>query len=233
MVYCLISYLYVCLMQAYKLISSSIESILPSEDGNRALQMMDQYRINHLAVVKNNFYLGVISDKEIMNWNSSEEYIEEHLPNLASPHVLHIQHLFDIIEVLEQNNLSVVPVLDEDNQYKGVITNRKLLYTIAKSATIQSVGGVIVLQMNNNDYSLTEIASIVESNDTKILSSYVISRKDSTQMELTIKLNKTDITDIIKDFERHEYVVSASYKEEDSDTDFQERYESLMKFLNP
>jgi len=220
-------------MQAYKLISSSIESILPSEDGNRALQMMDQYRINHLAVVKNDFYLGVISDKEIMNWNSSEEYIEEHLSNLASPHVLHNQHLFDIIEVLEQNNLSVVPVLDEDNQYKGVITNRKLLYTIAKSATIQSVGGVIVLQMNNNDYSLTEIASIVESNDTKILSSYVISRKDSTQMELTIKLNKTDITDIIKDFERHEYVVSASYKEEDSDTDFQERYESLMKFLNP
>jgi len=220
-------------MQAYKLISSSIESILPSEDGNRALQMMDQYRINHLAVVKNDFYLGVISDKEIMNWNSSEEYIEEHLPNLASPHVLHNQHLFDIIEVLEQNNLSVVPVLDEDNQYKGVITNRKLLYTIAKSATIQSVGGVIVLQMNNNDYSLTEIASIVESNDTKILSSYVISRKDSTQMELTIKLNKTDITDIIKDFERHEYVVSASYKEQDSDTDFLERYESFMKFLNP
>ena len=220
-------------MQAYKLISSSIESILPSEDGNRALQMMDQYRINHLAVVKNNFYLGAISDKEIMNWNSTEEYIEEHLPNLASPHVLHNQHLFDIIEVLEQNNLSVIPVLDEDNQYKGVITNRKLLYTIAKSATIQSVGGVIVLQMNNNDYSLTEIASIVESNDTKILSSYVISRKDSTQMELTIKLNKTDITDIIKDFERHEYVVSASYKEQDSDTDFLERYESLMKFLNP
>ena len=220
-------------MQAYKLISSSIESIHPDEDGNRALQMMDQYRVNHLAVVKNSFYLGVISDKEIMNWNSAEEYIEEHLPNLASPHVLHNQHLFDIIEVLEQNNLSVVPVLDEDNQYKGVITSRKLLYTIAKSATIQSAGGVIVLQMNNNDYSLTEISSIVESNDTKILSSYVISKKDSTQMELTIKLNKTDITAIIKDFERHEYVVSASYKENDSDEDFVERYEQLMRFLNP
>ena len=105
-------------MQAYKLISSTIESIHPDEDGNRALQMMDQYRVNHLAVVKNSFYLGVISDKEIMNWNSTEEYIDEHLPNLASPHVLHNQHLFDIIEVLEQNNLSFVPVLDEDNQYR-------------------------------------------------------------------------------------------------------------------
>jgi len=220
-------------MQAHKLISSSIQSIHPDEDGNRALQLMDQYRINHLAVVKNNFYLGVISDKEILNWNSTEEYIEEHLPNLASPNVLHDQHLFDIIEVLEQNNLSVVPVLDEDQQYQGVITNRKLLYTIANSAAIQSIGGVIVLQMNNNDYSMTEIANIIESNNTKILSSYVISKKDSTQMELTLKLNKSDITAIIKDFERYEYNVKASYKEDNPDTDFQERYEQLMRFLNP
>lgn len=220
-------------MQAHRLISSTIQSIHPDEDGNRALELMDLYRVNHLAVVKNDFYLGVISDKEIMNWASKDEYIEEHLPNLASPHVLHSQHLFDIIEVLEQNNLSVVPVLDNEQQYQGVITNRKLLYTIANSAAIQSVGGVIVLQMNNNDYSMTEIANIIESNDTKILSSYVISKKDSTKMELTIKLNKTDITAIIKDLERYEYNVKASYKEEDPNTDFVERYEQLMRFLNP
>lgn len=220
-------------MQAHRLISSTIQSIHPDEDGNRALELMDLYRVNHLAVVKNDFYLGVISDKEIMNWASTDEYIEEHLPNLASPHVLHSQHLFDIIEVLEQNNLSVVPVLDDDQQYQGVITNRKLLYTIANSAAIQSVGGVLVLQMNNNDYSMTEIANIIESNDTKILSSYVISKKDSTKMELTIKLNKTDITAIIKDLERYEYNVKASYKEEDPNTDFVERYEQLMRFLNP
>lgn len=220
-------------MQAHRLISSTIQSIHPDEDGNRALELMNLYRVNHLAVVKNDFYLGVISDKEIMNWTSKEEYIEEHLPNLASPHVLHSQHLFDIIEVLEQNNLSVVPVLDNDQQYQGVITNRKLLYTIANSAAIQSVGGVIVLQMNNNDYSMTEIANIIENNDTKILSSYVISKKDSTKMELTIKLNKTDITAIIKDLERYEYNVKASYKEEDPNTDFVERYEQLMRFLNP
>ena len=220
-------------MQAHRLISSTIQSIHPDEDGNRALELMDLYRVNHLAVVKNDFYLGVISDKEIINWASTDEYIEEHLPHLASPHVLHSQHLFDIIEVLEKNNLSVVPVLDNDQQYQGVITNRKLLYTIANSAAIQSVGGVIVLQMNNTDYSMTEIANIIESNDTKILSSYVISKKDSTKMELTIKLNKTDITAIIKDLERYEYNVKASYKEEDPNTDFLERYEQLMRFLNP
>jgi predicted transcriptional regulator len=161
-------------MQANTLISSSIKSIHPVEDGNRALEMMDQFRINHLAIVKKKYFLGVVSDKEIMNWDSEDESIEEHLNNLASPHVKYNQHLFDIIEVLERNNLSAVPVLDKQNHYLGVITSRKLMYTIAKSVTIQSTGGVIVLEMNNNDYSLTEIASIVESNNTKILSSYII-----------------------------------------------------------
>ncbi len=220
-------------MQANTLISSSIKSIHPVEDGNRALEMMDLFRIHHLAIVKNNFYLGVISDKEIMNWPTEDDSIEEHLNNLAAPHVKYNQHLFDIIEVLEQNNLSVVPVLDENEKYLGVITGRKLLYSIANSATIQSPGGVIILEMHNNDYSLTEIASIVESNNTKILSSYLISKPNSTNIEVTIKLNKQDVSTIIKDFERHQYNVSASYKDVKTDDNLSERYESLMRFLNP
>jgi acetoin utilization protein AcuB len=220
-------------MQANTLISSSIKSIHPGEDGNKALEMMDQFRIHHLAIVKNNFYLGVISDKEIMNWDSEDDSIKEHLNNLAAPYVKYNQHLFDIIEVLEKNNLSIVPVLDEKNHYLGVITSRKLLYSIAKSANIQSPGGVIVLEMPDHDYSLTEIASIVESNNTKILSSYIISKPNSTNIEVTIKLNKQEVTAIIKDFERHEYKVSGSYKDEEADGDYLERYESLMRFLNP
>ena len=220
-------------MQANTLISSSIKSIHPVEDGNKALEMMDQFRIHHLAIVKNNFYLGIISDKEIMSWNSEDDSIEEHLTNLAAPYVKYNQHLFDIIEVLEKNNLSIVPVLDEKNHYLGVITSRKLLYSIAKSATIQSPGGVIVLGMPDHDYSLTEIASIVESNNTKILSSYIISKPNSINIEVTIKLNKQEVTAIIKDFERHECKVSASYKDEEADGNYLERYESLMRFLNP
>ncbi|MBU46438.1 MAG: CBS domain-containing protein [Flavobacteriales bacterium] len=220
-------------MQANTLISSSIKSVHPVEDGNRALEMMDQFRVNHLAIVKNNFYLGIVSDKEIMNWESENDSIEKHLNNLVSPYVKYNQHLFDIIEVLERNNLSAVPVLDEKNHYLGVITSRKLVYSIARSATIQSPGGVIVLEMNNTDYSLTEIASIVESNEVKILSSYIISKPNSTSIEVTIKLNKQDVVTIIKDFERRGYNVSASYKDEESNEGFLERYESLMRFLNP
>ena len=220
-------------MQASELISSSIISLHPDDDGLKALSLMDDLRISHLPVIRNQFYLGLISENEILQWQSTNELIEEHLPNLIAPFVLRSQHLFDIIEILEANSLSVVPVLSEEKKYVGAISNRKLLYTIAKSAAVQNIGGVIVLEMNQNDYSMSEIASIIESNNAKILSSYITSVPDSTKMELTIKINITELDSIIADLRRFEYSVMASYNDGNSKDDMMERYKSLMRYLNP
>ncbi len=220
-------------MQAIDLISQSLISLHPDDDGLRAISLMEELRVNHLPVVRNGFYLGILSEKEILNWDNEEEFIEEHLEEITAPSVIGTQHLFDIIEELEKFSLTVIPVLDEEKHYLGSITNRKLLYTIAKSTSIQSNGGVIVLRMNQNDYQMSEIASIVEDNNTKILSSYITSIPDALQIELTLKLNTMDINSIVKDLERFDYNVSASFNTEETNDDFTDRYESLMRFLNP
>jgi len=220
-------------MQASDLISQSLISLHPDDDGLRAISLMEELRVNHLPVVRNGFYLGILSEKEILNWDNEEEFIEEHLEEITAPSVIGTQHLFDIIEELEKFSLTVIPVLDEEKHYLGSITNRKLLYTIAKSTSIQSNGGVIVLRMNQNDYQMSEIARIVEDNNTKILSSYITSTPDALQIELTLKLNTMDINSIVKDLERFDYNVSASYNTEETNDDFTDRYESLMRFLNP
>ncbi|MDB3870466.1 CBS domain-containing protein [bacterium] len=220
-------------MQASNLISSSLITLHPDDDGLRAISLMEELRVNHLPVVRNGFYLGILSEKEILNWDNEEEFIEEHLEEITAPSVIGTQHLFDIIEELEKFSLTVIPVLDEEKHYLGSITNRKLLYTIAKSTSIQSNGGVIVLRMNQNDYQMSEIARIVEDNNTKILSSYITSIPDALQIELTLKLNTMDINSIVKDLERFDYNVSASFNTEETNDDFTDRYESLMRFLNP
>jgi len=220
-------------MKASNLISSSLITLHPDDDGDRALSLMDELRVNHLAVVRNSFYLGILSEKEILSWDKTDEFIEEHISELSAPSVIGSQHLFDIIQTVEQNSLSIIPVLDEEKHYLGAITNRKLLYTIAKSTAVQSVGGVIVLQMNQNDYSMNEISRIIEENDTKILSSYITSVPNAQKIEITLKLNKIDITAIVKDFDRFDYTLIASYNQDENNDDFLERYESLMRFLNP
>ena len=219
-------------MQASELISSSIISLHPDDDGSKALALMDDLRVTHLPVIRNKSYLGLISENEILQWQSADELIEEHLPNLMAPFALSSQHLFDIIEILEVNSLSIVPVLSEEKKYVGAISNQKLLYTIAKSSAVQSIGGVIVLEMNQNDYSMSEIASIIESNNAKILSSYITSVPDSTKMELTIKVSITELDAIIADLKRFEYKVMASYNDGNSKDDMMERYQSLMRYLN-
>ena len=220
-------------MQASDLISQSLISLHPEDDGLRAISLMEELRVNHLPVVRNGFYLGILSEKEILNWDNEEEFIEEHLEEITAPSVIGTQHLFDIIEELEKFSLTVIPVLDEEKHYLGSITNRKLLYTIAKSTSIQSNGGVIVLRMNQNDYQMSKIARIVEDNNTKILSSYITSIPDALQIELTLKLNTMDINSIVKDLERFDYNISASFNTEETNDDFTDRYESLMRFLNP
>jgi predicted transcriptional regulator len=216
-------------VQASELISSSVVSMHPDDNGEKALSLMDDLRVSHLPVVRNKFYLGLISENEILEWKSTDELIEAHLPNLMVPFVLGSQHLFDIIEILEVNSLTVVPVLDKNKKYLGAISNRKLLYTIAKSSAVQSIGGVFVLEINQNDYSMSEIARIIEESNAKILSSYITSVPNSTKMELTIKVNKTEIDGIISDFERFEYKIMAYYQESGSQEDMMKRYESLMR----
>lgn len=220
-------------MQARDLISTTLINLHPNDDGDKAISLMEELRVHHLAVVRNNFYLGVLSENEILNWSSTAEFVEEHLAELSAPSVLGSQHLFDIVEELEKYSLSIIPVLDDQNHYLGSITNRKLLYTIAKSTAIQSPGGVIVLQIKNNDYSMSEIARIIESNNAKILSSYITSNSKAQYVEVTLKLNTVNIVDIVKEFERFNYTVSASFNQDNNDDDFMQRYESLMRFLNP
>jgi hypothetical protein len=93
-------------------------------------------------------------------------------------------------------------------------------------------GGIIVLEVNRNDYSLAQIAQIVESNNAKILSSYIMSSPDSSKIDITLKINQIELDRILRTFERYDYVISASYQKSNFDDDLQHRFDSLINFLN-
>ena len=136
------------------------------------------------------------------------------------------------MKVISDLHLTLVPVLDNDNHYLGCITVPHLMELIVNTASINEPGGIIVLEMAQNDYSLTEIAQIVESNDSKILSSYITSAKDSTSMEVTLKVNTKNLGGILQTFNRYDYSISASYSEDRFKEDVKLRYDALMKYLN-
>ncbi|MCD4746126.1 MAG: CBS domain-containing protein, partial [Bacteroidales bacterium] len=187
---------------------------------------------SHLPIVNNIDFLGLISEADINNLNNTKAPLGNHLLSLTHPFVTEYQHIFEVIKLIASLKLTLVPVLNDKNHYLGVITLNNLVDYFSKIIAVQNPGGIIVLEINYNDYVLTEIAQIIESNDAKILSLYVTSHPDSTKMELTLKINKIDIHSILQTFNRYNYIIKASYSEGDDFDDLQERYESLMKYLD-
>lgn len=220
-------------MLAKELISDIIPSLRTSDTGMKALFWMDVFRVSHLPIVNEKVFLGLISDADIYDLNMVEEPIGNHNLSLFSPFVEYDQHIYDVIELVAKLKLSLVPVLDKRKNYMGVITLSDLVQHFANVASLKDPGGVLVLDLNVNDYSLTEIAQIVEGNDAKILSLYITSPQNSTRLELTLKINKADLSPIIQTFNRYNYVIKASFMDEDKlDALYDKRYEEFIKYLS-
>jgi len=141
--------------------------------------------------------------------------------------------VYDVLLVISDQKLTLLPVLNTKNQYMGVISLTDLVQKLSVITSMKNPGGIIILEVNQKDYLLTEIAGIVESNDAKILSLYVTSHPDSTKLEITIKVNSVDIGALLQTFSRYNYLVKASWSKEDSFSDgLQDRFDSLMNYLN-
>lgn len=220
-------------MLANELISDLIIPLRTSDTGDTALSWMEELRVSHLPIVNNEAFLGLVADKDIYNFNNFAEPLGNYQLSLTRPYVLDDQHLFDIIRVLAALKLSLVPVLDHNENYVGCILQTRLIEAMAEIGSINQPGGIIVLQMNLVDYSLHEISRIVESNDTKILSCYTRTFENSTKLEVALKLNKIDVSSVIQTFNRFDYHIAASFSEENNyDELIRERFGSLMHYLN-
>lgn len=220
-------------MVAKDLISYDIAAVKTSDTGLEALNWMVFYKISHLPVVNNKKLLGLISEDDIYDLNSPEEPVGNHRLSLFRPYVYFNQHLYEVLEVASRLKLTVVPVINEDEEYMGLIKMVDLMHFFAKLSAVERSGGIIVLEMHVNDYSLSGIAQIVESNDAKILSMYVEGHPDSVRMQVTLKLNVNDLTSTIQTFSRFNYEVKASFMETDQQEDlYSSRFDLLMRYLD-
>ncbi|MGD0709753.1 MAG: CBS domain-containing protein [Bacteroidales bacterium] len=219
-------------MTAKDIVTNSFTPLKTSDTALNALAIMEDLKVRHLPIVNNEEFLGLISHVDIENLNTPEEPLGNHNLSLAKPFVYQDQNIYEVIRMFSSLKLSLLPVLDRKNNYIGSIMFPELVQNFSKLTAADNPGGVIIIELNNNDYSLSEIAQIIESNDAKVLSLYVTSFPDSTKIEITIKLNKIDIHSVLQTLYRYKYSVTATFSEEEYNDVLKERFDSLMNYLN-
>jgi CBS domain-containing protein len=194
---------------------------------------MDVFRVSHLPVVDENRYLGLISDKFIYDLNLLKKSIDKETDKLITTHVHEDQHIFEVASMMYKLKLSVMPVLKSGHDYLGSITLYDLARRFARYFSLQEVGGVIVLEVNVNDYSMTQISQIVENNDTRILSFFMNRIPGTNRLEIIIKLDKEDLSPVIQAFNRYDYNIKGIYLDHSMLNDlYMDRYQQFMKYMN-
>lgn len=219
-------------MNVLDLISNAIPELSPNDSIVNALNLMDEYRVSHLPVVQDGRYMGLVSEEELELTDKQDKSMIYQNREIHDFHVDAEKHVFDAVKLFSTYDLTVLPVLGKDREFLGCVTLEDMVDMIAKIQAVDEIGGIIVLEMFNRDYSMQQIAGIVEGNDAKILSSNITSFPDSMNIEVTLKVNTENIAPIIQTFERYDYVIKASYQEENINEDLKDRYDEFMNYLN-
>ena len=218
-------------MIATELVSKTLAPLRTSDTGEQALTIMNIYHVKHLPIVNNEQLLGIISEDDILQ-NSLTEPIGSYDLSLYNAYAHQKDHLFDIMANLAENKLTVVPVIDDDENFIGLITQEDLIHFYANSFSFKEPGGILVLEMNKREYSLADISRIVEAENASILSSFLTSNVDSPSVLVTLKINKHDLQHVIAALERYGYGIKASFMEEEYIDGLKERYDAFMKYLS-
>lgn len=218
-------------MIAKELISQTVFPIQTSDTGEESLQMMQVYHVRHLPIVNHEQLLGVVSEEDILI-HDTKEAVGTYRLSFLRPYCFEHDHLFEVMTKMGRFQLTIIPIIDEEENYLGVVTMEDLLQYFANHFSFAEPGSIIVLEMARGNYSLAEIARIAEAEDIIILSSFVNAIPDSHRIYITLKVNRQEITAFKASLERFGYEISATFSEIGFNNGLKDRYDALMSYLN-
>ncbi len=220
-------------MIAEELINDMIPPLKLRDDAHKALVWMEELRCNELPVVDSEKFLGFVTEDLIMEDNNVEKLIADFEMTGQQCFLSKNSHFYDVLKLAAENDLQMVGVGDEEDKYLGVITVRDTINSFAQSAAIQIPGSILVLAVDQIDYSLSQISRLVEENNAKILSSSIKEENDDpSRLRITLKINKPDLSAIVATFERFGFKVIGRFQETKILDEEKDRIDMLLKFLD-
>ena len=217
-------------MMASAFIDPSIVPLKISDSVAVAIDFFKEFSVRQLPVVQANICIGILSLDEIEEELADIPVLD--FINLSYSFASTYDHIYEVMRAISEQSVTLFPIIDENNNYLGCITLASLFKNYVNCAAFSQPGSIVVLEMDKKNYSLAEIARIVESENKVILSSLLSSNAESDRLEITLKLNSAQIQNLLSTFERFGYNIKATFDEEDVKDTLKNRYESLMTYLN-
>lgn len=219
-------------MLTASLINTTYPQLQLDDSVAKALQLMNDYKVYHLPVLSEGTYLGLVSEDDLLDVDNDQNTLESLTDTFVPCLVFENQHFLAAISACNQHETMVVPVLAVDKGYLGLITTSDLLRTVGHFTGTNEIGGIIVLEVDRRQFSISEISRIVESNNATVLHLNTMEITANGFLEVTLHISKKEISAIVSAFGRYNYNVTYYFGAEVFENEMQDNFDNLMHFLN-
>jgi acetoin utilization protein AcuB len=192
---------------------------------------MDEYDVMHMPVMSEDKFAGIVSKDDLLDGNENA-LISSVQTSIRPVSVKSEEHILTALKLVSDNELTLLPVINEQYELTGVILAKDLLHCLSSFLGNEDKGGMIVLETDKRNFSFGEISRLVETNDAYITQLNTYTEADTGLVVITLKINKIEISDIVATFQRYEYIVRYFFGEEEYANEIKENYNHLISYLN-
>ncbi len=212
-------------------IATDIKALKLTDTIGKAKKMFSELIFTHIPVVDAGNLYGLIAESDLPSLDDDTVVLEEVQYMLQRFFSFNDANWLDLLKEFATNEANLIPILNEEKKYIGYLELADILHFFNKTPFLQEDGTILIISKNKNDYSLSEVAQIVESNEAKLFGA-IVSNTDNDKVELTIKIGSNNINDVIHTFRRYDYDIILGIKEDEYLNDLKERSAYLQKYLD-
>ena len=218
-------------MLTRELLSQTLPYLRITDKVYQALQLMNENHVAHLPIVDGDKFIGTISENDLLLADNDRDTMVNFQQSFSDVTIRDDEHFLKAVQLAADSGLSVIPVVNEENDLLGTVAYNDLLKFSSEFMSLSEPGGLVVLEIPSNQYSFNEISKIVEMNDTQITQLNSSNDPESGMMQVTIRINKPEVSDIVATFQRYDYNVKYFFGEELYANELKSNYDNLMNYL--
>lgn len=197
---------------------------------NAAKDLFDNFPITHFPVIENNILLGSFAEDDMHTLENNEQGLVENAHLLNSFFADEKATVLELLKIFADNDTNIIPVLDDDKNYLGYYDLRDVLDVFSTNPFMIEESETLIVEKLENDFSMSEVAQIVESNDSKLLGAY-LSEKNNGFVQITLKIVSDEINEMMQTFRRYDYKIISAHENDIYLEDLKNRSEYLQKYL--
>jgi predicted transcriptional regulator len=185
---------------------------------------------SHVAITEDGLFMGLLGEADLDTFQETSP-IEEFRYQLEVFSVLPEATWLDILEVFTRNEANLLPVVNSENRVLGYYDLNDVVDLFTDMPFFTEPGAILVVSKPLRDYSFSEIAQIVEGNNTRLLGAFITSIENETA-QITLKIGDSNINEVLQTFRRYHYQVLSGSIDDKFLEELRQRSDYLDKYLN-